>query len=128
MISCSSTVTFFYFYEKAKSFFLQNVTSNMLFAPMLSSFTARSLATTLTFPLDYWKTIQNSTKGFTKKKNFELGNRLFSAYYVTLNRDILFSMVYWSMVENIRKTGEMVYGDHILLNNLIAGCIAGKFF
>ena len=127
MISCSSTVSFFYFYEKTKYFVTQNITSSMIFAPLISSLTARSLATTLTFPLDYWKTLQNGMKGYTKKKNFELGNRVFSAYTVTLHRDILFSMVYWSLVENIRQTSEMINGDHILINNLIAGWLSGNF-
>ena len=98
----------------------------MLYAPLICSLTARTIATSLTFPLDYWKTIQNSMKGHTKKRNFELGNKLFAAYSVTLNRDILFSMVYWSLVENIRKTSEMIYGDHILINNIIAGSFAGN--
>ncbi len=125
MIGCTSSVTFFFFYEQAKQFITKNVTSSMLFAPMLSSITARTLATSLTFPLDYWKTLQNSTRGVARKKNFELGNRLFSAYLVTLNRDILFSVVYWSLVENIKKTSQILYGDHLLMNNIIAGSIAG---
>ena len=98
----------------------------MLWAPILSSMTARTLATTISFPLDYWKTIQNGMKGHAKKRNFELGNRLFAAYSVTLNRDILFSVVYWSLVENIRKASQMLYGDHLLVNNIMAGSIAGK--
>lgn len=126
MISCSSSVTFFFFYENAKNFVFTNLTSNMLFAPMLSSLTARTLATTLTFPLDYWRTIQSSMKGYSKKKNFELGNRLFSAYSVTLNRDIIFSMVYWSLVENIRNSLSFMYGNNILFNNMLAGSIAGS--
>lgn len=128
MIGCTSSVTFFFFYEKAKQFITKNVTSSMLFAPMLSSITARILATSLTFPLDYWKTLQNSTKGVTKKRNFELGNRIFSAYLVTLNRDILFSVVYWSLVENIKKASEALYRDNLLMNNIIAGSVAGLLF
>lgn len=128
MIGCSSTVSFFFFYENAKRVITANITSNMFYAPVLSSLTARTLATTLTFPLDYWRTLQNSMKGYTKKKNFELGNRLFSAYFVTLNRDILFSVVYWSLVENIRRVAQILYGkDNIFFTNLIAGSISGVF-
>lgn len=101
-ISCFSNVLFFHFYEKIKSSF-SNVTTNSFCLPLFSSFAARTIATTFVFPLDYWKTIQYSIKGRNKKKNFELGDRIFSAYSVTIQRDIIFSIFYWVLVENIRK-------------------------
>lgn len=104
-----------------------NITTNSLIYPFLSSFTARGLATSITFPLDYWKTLQYSSKGNHKKKNFELGNKVFSAYSVTIQRDLLFSVTYWSLVENIRKicneSGN--FEQNSIWSNIYAGSIAG---
>lgn len=141
-ISCFSNILFFHFYEKIKSSFSEYTTNNF-YLPFLSSFTARTIATTFVFPLDYWKTIQYSIKGRNKKKNFELGDRVFSAYSVTIQRDIIFSIFYWVLVENIRKilNGNNPFnmvegnsrntfrnkqkGDKIVMDNIIAGSLAG---
>ena len=143
-ISCFSNILFFHFYEKIKSSFSAYTTNNF-YLPFFSSFTARTIATTFVFPLDYWKTIQYSIKGRNKKKNFELGDRIFSAYSVTIQRDIIFSIFYWVLVENIRKilngnnplNVNMIEGnnkntfknkqkgDKILMDNIIAGSLAG---
>ena len=40
--------------------------------------------------------------GYSKLKNVQLGTKLHSAYLITIQRDILFSCVYWSLLENLK--------------------------
>lgn len=52
---------------------------------------------------------------------------MYSGYFVTLYRDILFSAIYWTIVENIRsrmKKNQFLY-DNVLITNIICGSIAG---
>ncbi|KAL4453600.1 hypothetical protein ABPG74_009496 [Tetrahymena malaccensis] len=102
--STASTVTYFYFYETSTKQIRNRITDHKIYLPLLASVFSRSLTTTLTFPLEYWRTVQQAQIGFTKKSGLQLGNRVFSAYFVTLQRDVIFSSLYWVLAENIRDS------------------------
>lgn len=80
----------------------------------------------VTFPLEYWKVLQSSTKGYTKKNNVDLGTRLHSAYVITVQRDVLFSVTYWSLLENFKmELLKLIEGQHELVN-FMSGILAGS--
>lgn len=61
------------------------------------------LATTVTFPFEYWKTVQQSHKGKSKVEGLNIGTRLYSAYLITVKKNMLFHTIYWTISENMRK-------------------------
>ncbi|CAD8147243.1 unnamed protein product [Paramecium octaurelia] len=99
----ASNVCYFMFYERTRKFLQQlELPSSRLVVPLLASSFSRALTTTITFPLEYWKVLQSSTVGYSKLKNIQLGTQLHSAYLITIQRDILFSCIYWSLLENLK--------------------------
>lgn len=126
LINCSNTALFFLIYERVKSF-THHFVKNPVLLPLVSSITARSFTTSFTFPLEYWKTKLQGKIGLkeTVKLDFKY---FFSAYLVTLQRDAVFSVTFWIIVENLRKRLIDCFGmdNHVLIPNLLAGLAGGK--
>jgi len=71
---------------------------------MISSIIASGLATFVTFPLEYWRTIQMSMDGIANKTGFALGNKLYSAFLVGIQRNIGFYLLFFTINENSRSS------------------------
>jgi len=133
MGSVLSTVTYFYCYEAARKYWKQT-TSHNIGLPLLTALTARTITTCIAFPFEYWKTLQQSSVGLSQKSGVKLGTKINAGFGTLLGRDLLFSGLYWVLVENIRRQvkvwsqqNEEGYQDKgsLLLSNVIAGSLAG---
>jgi len=102
MGSVLSTVTYFYCYESARKYWKQ-ITSHNVGLPLLTALTARTITTCIAFPFEYWKTLQQSSVGVTEKSGIKLGTKINAGFGTLLGRDLLFSGLYWVLVENIRR-------------------------
>ncbi|KAM3147418.1 hypothetical protein pb186bvf_000225 [Paramecium bursaria] len=126
MQSGASNISYFLIYEHSKQYIQNNITNSNLIKPLLASGFSRAVTTTITFPLEYWKVLQSSSIGYTKKRNFSLGTQLTSAYFVTIQRDVIFSCVYWPLLENIKLELLKLTKNHNEIVNLMSGVIAGS--
>jgi len=102
MGSVLTTVTYFYFYETLKKN-IKKISSHHIGVPLLSALSARAITTCFVFPFEYWKTLQQSVVGVNVKEGFKLGMKINSGFGSLLQRDLIFSGIYWVLVENIRK-------------------------
>jgi solute carrier family 25 protein 39/40 len=100
----------------------------------MSALAARTITTCVAFPFEYWRTLQQSTVGGSAKAGFRLGMKINSGFFSLLQRDLLFSGLYWILVENIRRevkswnqVNEEGYLDKrtLLLSNIVAGGTSG---
>ena len=75
----------FLIYENSKDYLVAKFNQlSITQISFLSSFISNVVTTTFAFPLDYWKTKQQSSTGICKKRGFSLGKNLFSAYWMTI--------------------------------------------
>ena len=101
----------------------------------VTSTIARTITSTLIFPFDYWKTIQQGTFGQNKESGFKMEMQPKAGYGALLQRDIIFSMIYWILTENTRSflkylrnsNEENTYNGKVTLviSNAIAGSLSG---
>ena len=129
-----SNVTFLYTYEKVR-LEVKKHTQDAIFIPLVTSTIARTITSTLIFPFDYWKTIQQGTFGQNKESGFKMEMKPKAGYGALLQRDILFSMIYWILTENTRSflkylrnsNEENTYNGKLTLviSNAIAGSLSG---
>lgn len=76
--------------------------------------------------MEYWRVLQSSSIGYTTKKNFQLGSHITSAYMITLQRDIVFSCIFWVLLENAKSELTKQFKDSPKsIINLISGIFAG---
>lgn len=98
----------------------------------LSSLISTVISTTVTFPLEYWKTIQQSYEGNCKVRGMKLGTELYTAYFTTIQRNCSFLVIYWPLVEELRafisklvKEKEMHPSIKHVMVNSVSGILAG---
>jgi len=123
-----SSTLYFSFYESIRKE-IKNYSNHHILLPLYSSLIARSITTFITFPFEYLRTVQQSQKSgnISFKKNYGAG---FMALY---QRELLFSSIYWVLVENIRSKIKTLSGleeeyrskSVLLLSNIIAGASSG---
>jgi len=134
MAATISNVIYLYSYETIRAQ-MKKLTQHQILLPLCTSAVARTITTSLIFPFDYWKTKQQSLEGHGVKISNKLDRGLRSGYGALLQRDILFSGIYWILVENTRRfikymrrnLREDTYEDHttLLISNAIAGGFSG---
>ena len=132
-----SNVTYMYIYERIR-LQVKNYTQDAITIPLVTSVIARTITTTFIFPFDYWKTIQQGTHGQSKKSGFKMEMKPKAGYGALLQRDIMFSMIYWILTENTRtflkylrdSNEENTYNDNttLVISNAIAGALSGKIY
>ncbi|KRX09989.1 Mitochondrial carrier domain [Pseudocohnilembus persalinus] len=120
------SISMFLTYEKCLEQF--NKKFNITIASLISSLITSTFNTTLCFPFEYWKTQQQAHQGDCNLKNFALGKRVFSAYQVVLQRNIILQGTWFPTSEIVKK----YYKDHIsnqkdAKNIIISSTIAGFF-
>jgi len=132
--SIFSNVGYLYTYERVRVH-VKEYTQHPVMLPLCTSTIARTIVTSLVFPLDYWKTVQQSVEG-KNKSGFSLHNQPRAGYGTLLTRDVLFSGIYWILVENTRNfikymrnnaIEDNTYDDGftLVLSNAIAGAFSG---
>jgi len=147
MSSSVSAITFFSFYEAARKQVTKH-TQNSVLVPFLSALFARSVTTSLIFPFEYSKTVQQSSIGVSKAPLFNISKSVSAGYTSLLLRDCVFACVNWIIAENIREEIKRILGGFgaqptsrqldvkgrvyqdkqtLLISNFIAGGIAGGF-
>jgi len=102
--------------------------------PLVASTVARSLTSTIIYPFDYWKTIQQSAAGRNSLSVPKIGPPV-AGYIAFLQRDVLFSGIYWILTENTRQfikylrnnSQEGTYDSKttLIISNAIAGGFSG---
>mmetsp|Transcript_14418 Transcript_14418/g.12231 ORF Transcript_14418/g.12231 Transcript_14418/m.12231 type:complete len:218 (+) Transcript_14418:37-690(+) len=103
-----STAAYFSVYEHVRSK-VMTYTQNPFYIPMFTAFAARLSTTCLTFPMEYWRTLQQNTVGANSLAGYKLGTNIHSGLTVLLGRDIIFSCMYWTLVENIRAKAKLLF-------------------
>lgn len=147
MASSVSAITFFSFYEAARKRVIKH-TQNSVLVPFLSALSARSLTTSLIFPFEYCKTVQQSSIGVSKAPILNISKSVSAGYTSLMMRDCVFACVNWIIAENIREEIKRILGGFgsqpksrqvdvkgrvyqdkqtLLISNFIAGGIAGGF-
>ncbi|KAL4479591.1 hypothetical protein ABPG72_004187 [Tetrahymena utriculariae] len=101
--SVGFNLTMLLVYERLTHFVEHNITSHSYYKPLITSIFSTSISTTLAFPLEYWKTVQQSNEGVSHKKGFQLGNRIYSALIVSIQRNVGFFIFFWPISENVKK-------------------------
>jgi len=133
MGSITATVTYFYCYESVKKN-VKKITSHQIGVPLLSALAARTITTCVAFPFEYMKTLQQSSVGVSVKKGFKSATKINSGFGSLLQRDLVFSGLYWVLVENIRSRVKTYLQSHeesfldktnLLVSNIIAGGVSG---
>jgi len=138
--STISAVTFLSFYEAARKR-VTNYTRDAILVPFFTAFVARTLTTSLIFPFEYWRTVQQSSIGaFKSSSQVKLGRNFNAGFSSLLLRDIVFACINWVLIENIRtqikhfvsepveiSKDEKSYQNKqtLLLSNFLSGAIAG---
>jgi len=126
-------VTYFTCYEAVRKRVTQ-ITSHPVGIPLMSALAARTITTCVAFPFEYWRTLNQSAIGTSGKTRFRLSMKMNSGFFSLLQRDLIFSGLYWILVENIRREvknwnqqNDEGYLDKkiLLLSNIIAGSVSG---
>ena len=86
MQSVASSVSMLVTYETCKKLLARFLDGNLVLLSMLSSMCSTAVSTTVTFPLDYWKTKALAHEGKYKSHSHQFGRSLYSAYFLTLQR------------------------------------------
>ena len=112
MGSIMATVTYFYCYESVKRN-VKKITSHNVGVPLLSAITARAITTCVAFPFEYLKTLQQSVVGVNASEGFKMGMKMNSGFGSLLQRDLVFSGLYWVLVENIRRKVKTYFQSNV---------------
>ncbi len=99
-------------YETGKSLFAQKFGNNVALLAMASSVCSTILSTTLSFPLEYWKTRSFAYEGNCNVHNYTFGKSVYSAYFLTLQRQIIFFGLYWPIAEKMRASVNSFIGGN----------------
>ena len=92
--------SFFPLYTGITPYVTNNVTDNKIASPLITSTIARVISVCLTFGIEKWTTQLQATTSQTKlNKNVAMT----TGFVSIANRDIVFSGIMWTCLENIRS-------------------------
>ena len=120
LIAVSSHTSFMFLYENVKKW-ISKVTEHPVLLPLSSSLTTRIAVTSILFPLDYFRTMQQSASGVSKIGLKEIRLNLKAGYGPLIARDLLFSGVYWVSIENIRSAIMSRLRENVIFRSDVVG-------
>lgn len=93
--------SFFPLYNGITPYVTKHVTDNKIASPLITSTIARIISVSMTFGIEKWTTQLQATKLQTKlDKNVAMT----TGFVSIANRDIIFSAIMWTCMENIRRS------------------------
>mgnify|MGYP003877352167 FL=1 len=100
-MNATSHTTFMFLYESVKKE-ISKITTHAVVMPLTASLLTRVAVTSLLFPMDRFRTMQQSATGESKVRLRDVRVNYKAGYGPLIVRDIIFSGIYWVGIENIR--------------------------
>eukprot|EP01017_Pseudomicrothorax_dubius_P040571 TRINITY_DN6365_c0_g1_i1.p1 TRINITY_DN6365_c0_g1~~TRINITY_DN6365_c0_g1_i1.p1 ORF type:complete len:246 (-),score=37.27 TRINITY_DN6365_c0_g1_i1:440-1177(-) len=129
-----SAIIYYPLYELFKEELSKSTTQHKVILPLSAAISSRSITTIFLYPLEFLKTLEQAQRGHQRISLLSLvRGRQVTGFGTTLKRDLIFSSIYWLIVENVRSALTPTYTDRQsqrgnLLTNFVAGGLGGNLF